>query len=138
MSKAYLAWPVKLIGEKEECHITLKYLGNSFYTIKDLYNRFWKLNTNLDLSNMLLIPRRFNPVTFVLTIHGIQKSARDCRAAVDDIRKDDFPEWNPHITVSKELWTRIGPKNVLSKVLIESIGPLTLYVDKQPVNVWKK
>lgn len=140
MSKAYLAWPVKFLGVEmpKDLHITLKYLGDSPFTVEDLRKRLKGKNTTLSVqSKMHWMLTKFNLTTTVLALHDVPANAFLCKAALDDLRKSDYPGWNPHITVPKDLWDQIKKEGPTPQDLIEDIGPLTLYVDKIATFEWR-
>lgn len=145
MSKAYLAWPVKLIlptlkGVRlEEAHVTLKYIGeteDAERLIKDICERLSGKLVNLDLDKVRWTATKFNPSTYVLELHDLDPVYQVMRDAVADLRQEDYPGWRPHITVPKATWQEIKTRMFSVPRVIEGVGPLTLYVDKKPAYTW--
>lgn len=133
---SYLAWPVTINGKMqspdgEPFHMTLKYLGKfpmlSIVQIKDR-----------------LVGHDVSPVTFfdkpkwapeiwqgrdlktyhVLELTNPPERMALARGAFADIRKDDFREYRPHISVPEFWWQfmqRLGPGHVMLE-----LGPLAL------------
>lgn len=150
--KAYLAWPVRLSGRVEEFHITAKYLGTIEQLpyvnmncaepdpVGDVLDEVLKrirphhLPGIIDLSGCVWMPTKFNPVTHVLVLSGLNGIYYDKQARLASMRPDDYPEWRPHITVPKDLWTEIKKRHATLSAVVESTGPLTLYVDKKAVH----
>lgn len=133
MSKSYLAWPVKLKDLSQELHVTLKYLGDSPFTLGDLGRRLAGIDTKLDLTRALWVPERFDHGAHVMVLDGLSSAPHAAHAAVKDLRKDDYPTWRPHMTLPALPWARLTAAKATAKDTIESVGPLTLYVDKKAV-----
>lgn len=161
--KAFLGWPVKLINRKDNLHITLKYFGD----VSDLPCADMS-RTDCDPVGDLIaaLTERFKgqPVDFPAPEHldwecGMFGPKRDVfgmelmmrrssrlglnalRDSLDDLKQNDYLAYRPHISVSRELWCGIKRQDPTPYELIESIGPLTLFVKDgdqyQGVHTWK-
>ncbi len=134
--KSFIAWPVKLKDLSQELHITLKYLGDSPYTLINLGRRLAPHDKTFDTTKLTWTPELFAGQTRVLVLEGFNESLHKTRAAVEDLRPSDYPTWRPHISVPAYQWIQVARQGIQPLAMIESIGPLTLYVDKKPVCVF--
>ena len=152
--KAYLAWPVKLEAcpTLKDLHITLKYLGSiepivARICLRDkLASAFGpaplvaEIEERLKFSeltftvapNLRWKPESFNPVTRVLVIEGYDARLRETQKDVAGLRKDDYPNWRPHITLPGHFWDVISREQLTLGECGLSVGPLTLFIDKKP------
>lgn len=139
MSKAYLAWPVKLTGCVEETHVTLKFIGRptAATSVTAIATALRGLNTRLPLKDVTWSPVKFGPSTYVLKLSILPLCTGIARDAVNHMRAEDFPTWQPHITVPKGYWEAIKKDGIPLGFLLEDVGPLTLFVDKKAVAVFE-
>lgn len=151
MIKAYLAWPIKLNTASEpifktiDVHLTLKYIGALDVTAEVLADNVADciagIETPLDLDECVVKygTYRINPQTLALLLRTMPVEAAALRSAVDHLASDDYPFWQPHITLPSELGAtnakRLSFASNLGEI-ISDIGPLTLYVDKKPYRTY--
>ena len=124
---SYLSWPVELGGDPDH-HITCKFFSTLPVTVEQIEACL----KGIDKSP----PRSFGwtPIEFdtqkngtvrVLELNHFPKHMADCHYALESLRKDDYPEYRPHITVSDELWERVKKEKLLPGDLRIKVGPLT-------------
>lgn len=136
--KAYLAWPVKLQGVDSDYHITCKYLGTTTFTVEDICERLKGINTKIIIEHWRPeVFNNFGHLTHVLLIVGYRANLRTCHRALNSMAKAEY-HFNPHITVDRDVWNIVNdlPQIFNPENTIESIGPLTLYVDKKPTETF--
>lgn len=131
----YLAWPVQLKTPMAHvpAHITLKYLGMAETTVNDVRARLKGLETKFEFSNARWRGETFDRQSYVMVLEGLDSALLKTRAAVDNIRTDDYPEWRPHLTLEKSIWSFITHGNLTPQQVIRTIGSLTLYMDDRAI-----
>ncbi len=152
MSKAYLAWPVRLINDLQHdgTHVTLKYIGKvdldgsdeadyigttpKDRLIEGIARRLKGTELKLNLWACTWSPDKFSPLTCVMMINGLSPALDATRAAVATMRQEKYPFWRPHITMDPSIWRFISYGKLSLKFCVESVGPLTLFVDGKPVH----
>lgn len=138
--KSYLAWPIIFVdrlGVVEEAHVTLKYFGSTPVTVNELKTRFLGCLLRLEIDWRV----SWTPNVFfksrVMVLSNLDDRLLITKSAVDALRKDDYPEWRPHITLSKEVWGPLARTPVEPWQAIRETGPLTLFVDGSPVHTFE-
>ncbi len=132
MTKAYIAWPVRIKNFDHDLHVTAKYLGTTPYDLEAIKESLKGLNTKLDFSRTTFVERMFAGNCPVLEIEGLNPEAYEVKDRLKHLRKEDYPVWRPHISIDMHAYLDVTHGN--SDPIIDYSGPLTLYVDKKPVH----
>lgn len=138
MGKAYLGWQIFFHGmlKNIEAHVTLKYIGGNPYTIENLRQRLSNLDTVFYQADLSWVHEIFGPPEApvdVMVLGGFNPALLQARAAVEDLRQDDFPEWRPHITLAKPVCEFLVYSRATPQSVILGASELALFVDKKPL-----
>jgi 8-oxo-dGTP pyrophosphatase MutT (NUDIX family) len=123
---SFLYYPVEMEGV-DEAHITVKFFGEEPVTV----DKIEEILKGKDLSP----PTSFTwePVEFdskqngkvrVLELKGLPSRIEDMHNALEVVRKDDYPTYRPHITVSDDIWERVKEEKLLPGDLRVKVLPL--------------
>jgi hypothetical protein len=134
MAKSYLAWPVQFLPSLKipEAHITLKYFGDSMVSPLDLKKRFSDCMLRFRIKQTHWNSEIFGGLSYVMVLNNVDPGLFITRSVVEDLHQDDYPQWRPHITLSREVWLKISQDKLQPSDVITSVGALTLFVDKYP------
>lgn len=135
--KSYLGWPVTLREpfQTPMPHITLKYLGDSPFSVDDLVVRMVGLDRRFRCSPDRILdwsPGIFDENAHVFIFENYDRRLHKLRDAADDLRPDTR-SWRPHLTLSKDEWDRVCGGHLSPCEVIRRCGPLTLFTDKKAV-----
>lgn len=124
--KSYLAWPILIKGVIPNFHLTLKYFGDSTYSISDLEALLENHLTVFDDRWATWVPDEFDGSP-VLVLSRIDVRLFETQKALGEFRPDDYLLWRPHITVPLSVLKMIVSAGYPPRSQIQEIGPLTLY-----------
>lgn len=147
--KAYLAWPVQMHGKNlHDHHITLKYLGSAGDLLDMGPDQFMNLLTNrltgLDLALSPLNAMTWTSASFrggakvMVLKNATTPDTIEANKRLEQIREDDFPVWQPHVTVSARDQAEIKASKTTPFDNIARVGMLYLYIDKKPYAFWNQ
>lgn len=127
-SYSWLQWPVTLRSlEKTPLHVTAKFLGEGMWNpagFTDLLGASnYKMTWDIGEFDFQWAPEIFFSLTPVLrfTRFPIAWSAIHSRM---DFVQDQFPVYQPHITVPQEYWDKVRIQNILPRDEKMRVGPL--------------
>ncbi len=132
--KSYLGWPIVFSPylKVPEAHVTLKYFGSAPISSHVLRKRLEGKLTKLTIDWRTSWKPEVFFKTRVMVLSGLDGALLQTKAAVDDIRKDDYPDWRPHISLPKEPWGMLAETFIPPWQVIVAVGPLTHFVDGEP------
>lgn len=164
---SYLSLPVRLLGcEKPHQHITIKYLGTEevsgemIHEASEMPYGWWQglpdRLRKMDLSGVEMKPvvwRSWAGVkrdeaglkspsqVYVLQLLPAPDVLSSAHSYVNYMRKDEYPVYNPHVTVDFKYWCRIreyvkNNKRVSAEALITQIGPVVLFSRGRKAYIW--
>lgn len=126
---SFLSWGVSIQGDWDH-HITCKFFKDVPVTPEQIEEAL----KGIDVSPPKVSELSWEPVEFdtknidkvkVLELKRYPKRLADAHFALEAIRKDDYPDYRPHVTVSEELWARIKKEKLGPGDLQMEVGPLT-------------
>jgi len=139
----YLAWPLKIKPEFEvpEAHVTLVYLGKTATAnnaqIRGLIGSQF---IELRLPALEWRPRIFSskdaPQVFVMELTGLDFRLWRLRKNLEIYNGSEHKMWVPHITFERDVWARIVTNKLKIEDVVESAGPLGLFVGGSPVETY--
>jgi hypothetical protein len=127
---SYLAWPVAINGritnlQGEPLHITCKYWADQVVSLPSIAKRLELIDTSPISARDKPHPHweavMFGDLIHVLELTNPPERMVAAHHAFDDVYKDDFSPWRPHITLDVDFWRFV--KSRPGHVLIE-MGPL--------------
>lgn len=137
--KAYLGWPVFIQGPRHTVasHVTLKYIGEEEFSLLKLIGALEGLTTKLDLSHAYWDPEIWcaegQPERYVMVLGGLNPETELTRKLVDNLRKDDYPVWRPHVSVSREVFEYLRDRQISPQDGVTGVGALFLFLNREPV-----
>lgn len=128
---SYLYWPVQIDGEN--LHITAKFLGKEKVTVEEIRKDLDGKNRDVDVWGL-----EWTPVVFdtkndgkvkVLQFTEFPNSMKEVHDALAKYKKDDYPDYKPHVTVSDKLWDKVKENSYSPDDMGITIGKLMFKVD---------
>lgn len=155
---AYLYWPVRLSGVNEEwtddtLHITAKFLGETEpgkgsdpwsglrMAVSEIIDKLARVKPHVDSS------WEWKPVTFdtqndgkvkVLELLKYDRVIAEVHEALAPLRKDNYPDFRPHITVDDHVWEIVEKEKLSPGDMHLQVGPLCLKARGTVVKTWNK
>ncbi len=126
----YLCWPVRM-NNSPLYHITLKYFGDAYVPANEIKEVIKGFRTD-GPSDFAWEPTDWSTDDddiHVLKLMNCPDHMFKLQKKFDHIRKDDF-DYNPHISVEKELWDQISSEVLEAEDLKLSVGKLSLMSGK--------
>ena len=146
---SFLHYPIHIDGETDEHHITVKFFDKTPVTteqIEEVTKGIPKTPPPISSWNPIILQGKRGDVK-VLELDKLPPHVSQLHYALEAIRKDDYPDYRPHITVSEELWDRIKAEKLGPQDLGVKAGPLTfesmgkiekVFAGFDAGNYWKK
>ncbi len=128
--RVYLGWQLTLLPPYEhvKAHITLKYLGEGSFDVRDIARLLRGHELDFALNSYFWSAEKFDTTEhYVMMFFDVNPGLYETRRAVERLRKDDYAVWRPHVTLPKEIWMEIEKHNLLANEVIKNIGPLGLF-----------
>lgn len=130
-----LMWPCTMDLVEDRLHMTAKFFGDTPITIEEISDVLDKLPDFDKPFNMSEF--EWQPVVFhtnndgkvpVLEFTKVPDVVSAIHDALSTFRKDDYPNYRPHITVSREIWEQVADGELTPKDAGLSFLPLELSI----------
>lgn len=138
---SYLYWPVVIpgySGVEDELHITAKFLGNDKFKHAEVFNLIMDKLQSVNPSDLEWEAVEFDTKNDgkvkVLEFKKFPSHMQEVHDALNSLRKDDYPNYRPHVTVPEALWGAVKETKKQPLDVGMAIGPIELKVHGKVYN----